>query len=141
MHASQVLLVLLLVLGFSLYKHRRRSKELLVAFMKSEIPLAIEVWIKSQVSVLPALLGARVSVPQVCMELSDIVGDGFLTSSIYQNQQKQWVVRSPSRRCQLFRSDGAAAYPGASGLCRRSSLSLILSSSASQPSCQWSRLR
>jgi hypothetical protein len=63
MHASQVLLVLLLVLGFALYKHRRRSKESLVAFMKSEIPLAIEVWMKSQVSVLPALLGARVSVP------------------------------------------------------------------------------
>jgi hypothetical protein len=42
------------------------------------------------------------------MELSDIVGDGFLTSSIYQNQQKQWVVCIPSRHCRLFRSDGTA---------------------------------
>jgi hypothetical protein len=40
---SQVMVVLLLVLGFALHKNRRRSKELLIAFMKSEVPLAIEV--------------------------------------------------------------------------------------------------
>ena len=37
------MIVLLLVLGFTLYRNRRRSKQLLIAFMKSEIPLAIEV--------------------------------------------------------------------------------------------------
>ena len=40
---SQVMVVLLLVLGFALHRNRRRSKELLLAFMKSEVPLAIEV--------------------------------------------------------------------------------------------------
>ena len=40
------MIVLLLVLGLALYKHRRRSKELLIAFMKSEIPLVIEVPMK-----------------------------------------------------------------------------------------------